>query len=401
MKKILPLLLALCLLCSCASQTDQHDLSAYEENGYYTVLASDTVLYEYGGAAVPELILSEEALEPQWITFEKAADGSYTRTAAEDYTFSKTNQTAAYRLFRDDAATGQKVYPEQFALCILDGKYYYSVGGLTTNDGYAASDDGKRMLFEGSDGRLLQYDADADSLTAVGGDGYGDLSYTDASEGWIVDFSLSGDGRYAAYTSTRRTATQKAPQTDLWILDFQSNEEKLLTENVSVLSGLHFEGTQLFYCTISTADGASAYTCVGVDMTDNNSISIEWDNSYTTVQNGWIAGQNKVYSIAEGRTYTVDSTINGSARQGILSTDGKYTATLYGDEENLYVRLVEVATNQPTVFLLPGDFKSEFLDFHLLDMREGKILLQCMLYNMDKSGDFTAYYTIDLSWGLK
>ena len=95
MKKLLPLLLILCLLCSCASQGKQHDLSTYEADGYYTVLASNTMLYKYGGAAVPELILSDKALEPQWITFEKATDGSYTRTVAEEYTFSKENQTAA------------------------------------------------------------------------------------------------------------------------------------------------------------------------------------------------------------------------------------------------------------------------------------------------------------------
>ena len=132
-------------------------------------------------------------------------------------------------------------------------------------------------------------------------------------------------------------------------------------------------------------------------------IAGHWAEAYIRLAagNGWIAGQNKLYNIAEKKSYTVDSTVNGSARQGILSADAKYTATLYGDEENLYVKLVEVETNQPTVFLLPGDFRNEFLDFHLLDMRDGKLLLQCMLYNMDKSGDFTAYYTVDLSWGLK
>ncbi|MGI6270076.1 MAG: hypothetical protein ACOYKJ_06045 [Candidatus Howiella sp.] len=401
MKKILPLLLILCLLCACAAPEKEHDLSTYEANGYYTVLASDTVLYEYGGAAVPELILSDKALEPQWITFEKAADGGYTRTAAEDYTFSKENQTSAYRLFRDDASSGTKVYPEQFALCELDGKYYYSVGGLTVNDGYSASSDGKIMVFEGNDGRLLQYKPEADTLTAVGSDSYGTLSYTDAAKGWIVDFALSEDGRYAAYTSTRRTAAQKAPQTDLWLCSLENGEEKLLTENVSVFSGLDFDGTRLFYCTIGASEGTSAYTYIGMDVTDGTQLSIDWDNSYTTVKNGWICGQNKVYNIAEQKAYTVDSTVDGSARKGILSEDGKYTVTLYGDEENLYVKVVEVETSQPTVFLLPGDFKNEFLDFHLLDMREGKILLQCMLYNADKSGDFTAYYTVDLSWGLK
>ncbi len=399
MKKLLPLLLILCLLCSCASQGKQHDLSTYEADGYYTVLASDTMLYKYGGAAVPELILSDKALEPQWITFEKATDGSYTRTVAEEYTFSKENQTAAYRLSKEDG--GQKIYPEQFALCELDGKYYYSVDGLTTDDNYSASDDGKTMLLEGSDGRLLRYDAAKDTLTAVGSDSYGATSYTDAANGWIIDFALSGDGRYAAYTSNRRTAEQKAPQTDLWLCDLQSGEEKMLAQNVSVFSGLDFDGKQLFYCTIGEAEGASSYAYVGLNVTDGSQISIEWDNSHTTVGNGWIAGQNKLYNIAGKKSYTVDSTVNGSARQGILSADAKYTATLYGDEENLYVKLVEVETNQPTVFLLPGDFRNEFLDFHLLDMRDGKLLLQCMLYNMDKSGDFTAYYTVDLSWGLK
>lgn len=400
MKKIIPAIVMILVLCSCTTttQTAEHDLSTYDTDGYYQVLGSDTTYIDYQDAAIPDLILSGGDYHASLHAFEINSDDSFSAKDVANYTVYKKSDTSPYRIYRDNDISGGKYYPDFFIQYSAGDSIYYSVGSVTSDDEYAASADGKTMIFLTNEGLLAKYDADAGTLTAVGSTSYNGQSFSKFDNRWVIKFALDESGRYAAYTTQRRAAGQ----TDIFVYDFETGTEEMLAQNIAVSGDLSFWGNQLIYRRIDTTGSSTEYDCILTDMSTKTQTIVPWDGNYTTVKNGYIVGQSQVYDIDNSTAYAADSLINGRALKGILSDDGQYVVSVYGDDsDGLFFNVVSIASNTSVKYKLPGDFKSNFSDFIVLDMRGSQVIFQVMTLSGDQSGDNTAYYTIDLGFAMQ
>lgn len=389
MKKLIPIFMSLLLLCSCSGKTAPRTLE-YTSDGLCIVAAADVTYHDYHDAAIADLILSSGDYSKEYVTFEKSGD-SFNRTDSGEYKFHSQNQVAPTLLAREE--NGATVFPEQFIKYTLDGKIYYSINGVTADNGYSASADGKIMIFKSSDGLLVKYDAGSNTLTPAGATAYNGKTYSEFP-GWVLRFAIDESGRYIAFTSARA----ETGGNDLWLLDLSTGEEKMLKQNILVNGDLAFSGNEVYYLGFTNGDSGYEYNYYGINVQTGSETIIEWDNGTSYLSGGKIVGPSKIYDIAQKKTYSVSSSVGGNTPKTILSDDGKYTVSVSGDESALNLVLTDAASGNQEQFRLPSDFIDNYIDFGVIGMRGNTVILQCMFYSGDKSGDYTAYYTIDLSF---
>ena len=399
-KNMLSLTLVLIIIAALCSCNDGYnivrDLSSYERDGYYTVLGNDTKLLEYRDIPIMDLVLSTSGYEAEFVTFDKVIEGKFTKTDSKSYVGQSGSEYDMPRLSKT-GADGKNVYPEQFARYTVGDKVYYAVGSLTKCEGYSTSANGKKLLFLASDGTIVMYDDDAKTLTGIGTTEYNGKKSSEFGKSWVIKAAIDPTGRFIAFTSNRRTFDNKgASVTDLWIYDLSKNSEDILLENVTTYGDLFFDGNQIFYCNINGED--MKYSYIGTDITTKKQTAIDWDSSYTNYVDGKIVGQRKMYDIASGTTFDVDSSVNDVTTRGVLSEDGKSVVSLSDKDEQMLLNVVEIEGNKSTKFLLPHDFKMNFVSFSVVGKRDNAVVLFCSFVNDDNSGAYSAYYTIDIGF---
>lgn len=403
MRRIVSVLTALCMLlcfaaCQDETQSVERDLSYYDAQGYYDLIPADVGLLQYKAAPIMELLLDYEAVTSADVIFEKKGE-AYVSASPEDYELRQSSELAV-PMYYADAADGTRHYPEQFVRYTLGEKYYYSIGALTVDKGYAASADGKQMVYKGADGLLLLYQAEQDTLSFIGQAQYDGRNAEDYGNGWVADFALSASGRYLAFTSNRRTYTDgKSFDMDLWVRDMQSGEERLLAQAISSYSDLYFVGEQVFYCNHDAQN--DEYRFIGIDAATGQQIDVAWDSADAYIANGCIIGKSKIYDIADGRTTEFEASLNGKLSTGVLSGDKSTVAVLYAQDEKLYVLTVNLNDDASILYCLPSEFLENFIDFKLIGMQGNCLYLQCKSRNGDESGNYTFYYQVDLSYILE
>lgn len=404
MKKIISILLVIGILfsltaCKESDPNENRVIANYDEQGFYDIEPADVELLEYNAAPILDLLIDREALTAYDVVFKKDQKGKYTEASAEDFELRQLNALDVPK-FYFDGPDGLPVYPEQFVQYCANDIYYYSVDSITSNSGTTASDDGKTMVFIGEDGLPLVYDADASTLEVLGDEEFDGRDYVDYGKGWMINFALSGDGKYLAFTSNRRTYSEgMTSQTDIWLHDMKSGEESILKQNVSIYSDLYFENGMVFFCNLDQESGV--YNYVGIDPETRQEISVEWNKEYSYIENGCIVGIDKVYEIKEGRTTKFENKIDDKSNTGVLSLDRSSIASLYSIDERLYLNVTDLSNNSSIKYRLPEEFNKYFINFKLVGMDGNVIYLQTMSQNNDKSGTYTVYYTIDLTYILE